>query len=75
MEVLSLIIKIVLCLISLFLVVVVLLQDNEQNNTVGGGGVSKKARGTSAFLAKLTKIAAITFMVLAVALVVLQRLS
>ncbi len=73
MEVVSLLIKIVLCLCSLFLVIVVLLQSEEAPKTIGNGGISKKARGLNALLSKLTKVAAIAFMVLAIALVLLQR--
>jgi len=73
MEVVSLLIKIVLCICSLFLTIVVLLQTEEAPKTIGGGGVSKKSRGLDALLAKLTKVAAIVFMVLAVVLVLLQR--
>ncbi|MBR3295366.1 MAG: preprotein translocase subunit SecG [Clostridia bacterium] len=73
MGIVSLLIKIILCVVSLFLVIVVLLQNNEAPKTVGDGGISKKARGKSALYAKLTKIAAVSFMVLSVALVVIQR--
>ncbi len=74
MDIISLLIKIILCIVSLFLVIVVLLQTNQTPKTVGDGGISKKARGKSAFYAKLTKIAAVSFMVLPVALVIIQRL-
>jgi preprotein translocase subunit SecG len=73
MEVVSLLIKIVLCLCSLFLIIVVLLQSEEAPKTIGDGGISKKARGLNVLLSKLTKVAAISFMVLAIALVLLQR--
>ena len=73
MEVVSLLIKIILCLCSLFLTIVVLLQSQEAPKTSGDGGISKKARGMNVLLAKLTKIAAISFMILAIALVLIQR--
>ena len=73
MEVVSLLIKIILCLCSLFLTIVVLLQSQEAPTTIGDGGISKKARGMNVLLAKLTKIAAISFMILAIALVLIQR--
>lgn len=73
MDIVSLLIKIVLCLCSLFLVIVVLLQSEEAPKTIGDGGISKKARGLNVLLSKLTKIAAITFMVLAIALLLIQR--
>lgn len=71
MDVVSLIIKIVLCLCSLFLIVVVLLQTDENGNAnsmISGAQVGRsKARGLDALLSKLTKIAAVVFMVLAAA--------
>ena len=77
MDVVSLIIKIVLCLCSLFLIVVVLLQTDENGNAnsmISGEQVGRsKARGLDALLSKLTKIAAVVFMVLAAALVLIQR--
>ncbi|MEF9987706.1 MAG: preprotein translocase subunit SecG [Christensenella sp.] len=80
METLSLIIKIVLVVFSVFLIVVVLLQSGSKTGVPGaiGGGAEamwgkKKARGMEAFLVKLTRIAAIGFMVLAVLLVVMQK--
>ena len=75
MDVVSLIIKVALCLFSIFLIIVVLLQNNEAPKTVGSGGISRKARGLSALLAKLTKISAIGFMVLSMALVLIQSFS
>ncbi|MGI6664644.1 MAG: preprotein translocase subunit SecG [Christensenellaceae bacterium] len=72
MDVVSLIIKIVLCLCSLFLIIVVLLQQEEGPKPVGAGGVSKK-RGKEAVLVRLTKISAVGFIVLALALVLLQH--
>lgn len=80
MDVVSLIIKIILCLFSLFLIIVVLLQSGNRTGLSGSisGGADmilgkSKARGIDATLAKLTKISAIGFMILAVALVVIQR--
>ena len=82
MDVVSLIIKIVLCLFSLFLIIVVLLQSGNKSGiscAIGGGAemlVGKtKARGMDAVLAKMTKIAAVGFMILAVALVVINRFA
>ena len=77
MDVLSLIIKIVLCVCSLFLIVVVLLQTDESGNAnsmISGAQASRsKARGLDALLSRLTKVAAVVFMVLAAALVLIQR--
>ena len=80
MEVLSLIIKIVLVAFSIFLIVVVLLQSGAKTGVpgaIGGGaegmGGKKKARGMEATLVRLTRIAAIGFMILAVLLVVMQK--
>ena len=80
MDVVSLIIKIVLCIFSLFLIIVVLMQTGDANASAVTGGAEalmgkKKARGMDALLAKLTKGAGIGFMVLAVALVVIQRFA
>ena len=82
MEILALIIKIVLVVFSGFLIVVVLLQSGAKTGVPGAisGGAEamwgkKKARGMDAFLAKMTKVAGIGFMVLAVALVVIQRFA
>ncbi len=81
MEILSLIIKIVLVVFALFLIVVVLLQSGQKSgvsSAISGGsdmmfGGKKKARGKDAMLVRFTKISAIGFMVLAVALVVIQK--
>lgn len=80
MEVLSLIIKIVLVAFSVFLIAVVLLQSGQRAGVPGaiGGGAEamfgkKKARGLDAMLVKLTKVSAIGFMVLAVALALIQK--
>lgn len=79
MDIVSLIIKIILCVFSLFLIIVVLLQSGNtaKNGSVAGGAEAimgkSKARGLDALLGKLTKIAAIGFMILSVALVIIQR--
>ena len=80
MEVLSLIIKIVLVAFSIFLIVVVLLQSGAKTGVPGaiGGGAEamwgkKKDRCMEATLVRLTIIAAIGFMILAVLLVVMQK--
>lgn len=81
MEVLSLIIKIILCIFSLFLIVVVLLQSDEngRSSAIANSASSvigkKKARGLDAMLVKLTKVAAIGFFILAVALVLIQSFA
>lgn len=81
MEVLSLIIKIILCIFAVFLIVVVLLQTGKGNGVGGALGGAEiafgksKARGIDALLSKLTKFAAIGFMVLAVALVLILRFA
>ncbi len=81
MDVVSWIIKIILCIFAVFLIVVVLLQSGKGG--VGGGALGgaelavgkSKARGMDALLSKLTKISAIGFMVLAVALVLIIRFA
>ena len=80
MSIVSLIIKIVLCIFSVFLIIVVLLQSGNQTGISGSisGGAEmimgkSKARGADAMLAKLTKIASVGFMILAVALVIINR--
>ncbi len=79
-DVVSLIIKIVLVAFSIFLIAVVLLQSGQKAGVPGaiGGGAEamfgkKKARGMDALLVRLTKVAAIGFIVLAILLVVLQK--
>ncbi len=79
MDVLGWIIKIILCIFAVFLIIVVLLQSGKGG--VGGGALGgaelamgkSKARGLDALLAKLTKVAAIGFMVLSVAMVLIVR--
>lgn len=80
MEILSLVIKIVLVVFSVFLIVVVLLQSGAKTGVPGaiGGGAEamwgkKKARGMEATFVRLTRIAAVGFMVLAVLLVIMQK--
>ena len=80
MEILSLVIKIVLVVFSVFLIVVVLLQSGAKTGVPGaiGGGAEAmwgkmKARGMEATLVRLTRIAAIGFMVLAVLFVIMQK--
>lgn len=82
MEIVSLIIKIVLCIFSVFLIIVVLLQSGNKTGLSGSisGGAEmlmgkNKARGKDALFAKLTKISAVGFMILAVGLVILTRFA
>ncbi len=79
-EIISHIIKIVLVVFSVFLIAVVLLQSGQRAGVPGaiGGGAEqifgkKKAKGMDALLVKLTKVAAVGFMILAVALAVIQK--
>lgn len=79
-EIISHIIKIVLVVFSVFLIAVVLLQSGQRAGVPGaiGGGAEqifgkKKAKGMDALLVKLTKVAAVGFMVLAVALALIQK--
>ena len=79
MDVVSWIIKIVLCIFAVFLIVVVLLQSGKGG--VGGGALGgaelaigkAKARGLDALLSRLTKIAAVGFMLLSVIMVLISR--
>ena len=81
MDVLSLVIKIILCVFSIFLILIVLLQSGNKAGLSGTFGGSEaivgksKSRGMDALLGKLTKFVAIGFMILAVALVLIERLS
>ena len=81
MGVLMTIIQVILCVFSIFLIAVVLLQSgqNKSSGAVGGGAEAivgkKKARGMDAKLARLTKIVAIAFMILALVLVIIQRFA
>lgn len=79
MAVLVLVLEIVLCLFSLFLIAVVLLQSGRSAGLTGdiSGGAEmflgkNKAKGYEATLKKLTKVAAVGMMVLAVGLVLIQ---
>jgi preprotein translocase subunit SecG len=74
-----LVIEIVLCLFSLFMIAVVLLQSGKSaglSGDIGGAAESfmgkSKAKTYEGTLKKLTKIAAVGIMVLAVALVLIQ---
>ncbi len=80
MDILSLVIKIVLIVFSVFLIVVVLLQSGAKQGLSGAitGGAEqmfgkKKARGMDALLVKLTKVAAVGFMILAALLVIIHK--
>ena len=80
MDIITLIIKIVLIVFSVFLIVVVLLQSGAKQGMSGAimGGAEqifgkKKARGMDALLVRLTKVAAIGFMVLATLLVLIAK--
>ena len=80
MDILSLIIKIVLIVFSVFLIVVVLLQSGAKQGLSGAitGGAEqmfgkKKARGMDALLVRLTKVAAVGFMILAALLVIIHK--
>ena len=80
MEVVNIIIKIVLCILAVFLIVAVMLQAGKggMGSAFGGGDVvssKSKARGRDAILSTATKFGAIAFMVLAVALAVITRLA
>lgn len=81
MDVLSLIIRIVLCVFAVFLIAIVLLQSGNKagvSGTFGGAEAlmgKTKARGLDALLSKLTKIVAVSFMVLSVGLVVIQKVA
>lgn len=80
MDALALVIKIVLVVFSVFLIIVVLLQSGAKQGLSGAiaGGAEqvfgkKKGRGMEALLVKLTKIAAIGFVILAIALTLIQK--
>lgn len=82
MEVVTLIIEIVLVLCALFLIAVVLLQSGKKagvSGSIGGGAEAffgkKKARGFEAKMNLYTTVTAIAFMVLAVVLVLLQKIA
>jgi preprotein translocase subunit SecG len=80
MDILSLIIKIILIVFSVFLIVVVLLQSGAKQGLSGAitGGAEqmfgkKKARGMDALLVRLTKVAAVGFMILSALLVIIHK--
>ena len=80
MDILSLVIKIILIVFSVFLIVVVLLQSGAKQGLSGAitGGAEqmfgkKKARGMDALLVRLTKVAAVGFMILAALLVIIHK--
>ncbi len=79
MGIVVLIIQLVLCIFSLFMIAVVLLQSGKSaglSGDIAGGAETflgkTKARSYEGKLKKLTKIAAVGIMVLAIALVVIQ---
>ncbi len=79
MGIVVLIIQLVLCIFSIFMIAVVLLQSGKSAGLAGdiAGGAETflgktKAKSYDAKLKKLTKIAAVAIMVLAVALVFIQ---
>lgn len=79
MAALVLVIEIVLCLFSLFMIAVVLLQSGKSAGLTGDiGGAAEsflgksKAKTYEGTLKKLTKIAAVGIMALAIALVLIQ---
>lgn len=76
---LVLVIEIVLCLFALFMIAVVLLQSGKSaglSGDIAGGAETflgkSKAKSYEGTLKKLTKVAAVGIMVLAVALVIIQ---
>ncbi len=80
MDILTLVIKIVLIIFAVFLIVVVLLQSGSKQGVSGAimGGAEqifgkKKARGMDALLVRLTKVAAIGFMILSTLLVLIAK--
>ncbi len=79
MAILVLVIEIVLCLFSLFMIAVVLLQSGKSaglSGDIAGGAETflgkSKAKSYEGKLKKLTKVAAVGIMVLAIGLVLLQ---
>ena len=81
MEVLSLIIEIVLCVLALALIVLVLCQKSDRNgmSALTGGGEAifgkGKKKGIEAKLVHFTKIIAIAMFVLSLALVLIQKFA
>ncbi len=79
MGIVVLVIQLVLCVFSLFMIAVVLLQSGKSaglSGDIAGGAETflgkTKAKSYEGKLKKLTKIAAVGIMVLAVALVIIQ---
>ena len=79
MDIIVLVIEILLCLFSLFMVAVVLLQSGKSaglSGDIAGGAESflgkTKAKSYEGKLKKLTKVSAVGIMILAVALVLIQ---
>ncbi len=79
MDILVLVIEILLCLFSVFIVAVVLLQSGKSAGLTGdiAGGAEtflgkSKAKGYEKTLKKLTKISAVGIMALAIGLVLIQ---
>ncbi|MEZ4358434.1 MAG: preprotein translocase subunit SecG [Eubacteriales bacterium] len=84
MQILSIILQVILCIFAIVLIVTVLLQPSKGagvSGALGGasdtsfGGGSKKARGMEAKMARFTKICAVGFMIIAVALLIIQKFS
>jgi protein translocase, SecG subunit len=80
MDILTTIIKIVLIAFAIFLIIVVLLQSGSKQGVSGAimGGAEqifgkKKARGMDALLTRLTKVAAVGFMILSTMLVIIAK--
>ena len=82
MNVLQVIGGIILCVVSVFLVVIVLLQPGKSSGLSGAitGGAEtffgkNKARSYEGKMAKLTKIGVVVFIVLSIAMVLMQKLN
>ncbi len=79
MAVVTTVLKAILCLCSVFLIAVILLQSGKGGLSAaltgidGGIGSKAKARGRDALFAKLTRIAGIAFMVIALAIMIISR--
>lgn len=83
MQILTIVLQVILCVFAIILIGTVLLQPSKgagvsgalggATDTIFGGG--KKAKGMEAKLARLTKICAVGFMIIAVALLVIQKFS
>lgn len=80
MDVLTILIKVVLCIFSVGLIIAVMLQDNNRagmsGSITGNSSMTKgKARGRDALLLKLTKICGIGLVILAIALVLISKFA